>query len=192
MPTVHEGKESLLNSFSCKCSHSLPCFCPSWWRPEKRSTHPAFSCQHIHPDCGPQRMLIRGKCHRCPREINTHASFSPLFSQDVRFRDTLWKAWYRFCWKVFFSQLSEGGKKKKNQAHPLRLAPRFQAKQTGGFLFPQWGSSAAVSAGRLWPRETRWVLQEIKLVISICYIYNILRIKDTINTYKHSALCIFY
>lgn len=133
MPTVHEGKESILNSFSCKCNHSLPCFCPSWWRPEKRSTHPAFSCQRIHPDCGPQRMLIRGKCHRCPREINTHASFSPLFSQDVRFRDTLWKAWYRFCWKVFFSQLSEGGKKKKIK-RTLSDWPRvFRPNKRGAF-----------------------------------------------------------
>lgn len=135
MPTVHEGKESILNSFSCKCNHSLPCFCPSWWRPEKRSTHPAFSCQRIHPDYGPQRMLIRGKCHRCPREINTHASFSPLFSQDVRFRDTLWKAWYRFCWKVFFSQLSEGGKKKKSSA-PSQIGPAFSGQTNGGLSLP--------------------------------------------------------
>lgn len=32
------------------------------------------------------------------------------------------------------------------------------------------------------------VLQEIKLIISICYTYNILRIKDTINIYQHSML----
>lgn len=191
MLTIHEGKESILNSFSCKCNHSLPCFCPSWWRPEKKQNkHPAFSCWHVYPDCGSQRMLIRGKYRRCPQEINAHTVFYPLFSQDVRVRDTLWKAWYRFCWKIFFSQLSEPGVGwgEENQTHPLGLALRFRAKQTGRFLFPQWGSSAAVSAGRLWPRETRSPLQEIKLITSICYIYNILRIKDIINIYKHSVL----
>ena len=78
--------------------------------------------------------------------------------------------------------------RKKKQVHTRRLAPFFQAKQTVCFLFPQWGSFAAASASTLCPRETKQVLQEVKLIISICYIYNILRIKDTINIYKHSML----
>lgn len=157
MLTIHEGKESILNSFSCKCNHSLPCFCPSWWRPEKKqSKHPAFSCWHVFPDCGSQRMLIRGKYHRCPQEINAHTAFSPLFSQDVRVHDTLWKAWYRFCWKIFFSQLSGvGGEKIKCTLSdwPCIFGPNkrgaYSSHNEAHLQLSQWAGSGQEKQGTL-------------------------------------------
>lgn len=88
-----------------------------------------------------------------------------------------------FCSKVFFSQLSG----KENQGHPSRLAPFVPVKQTMCFLTYHEGGLQLPQQHAGQEKQSSFS-QEIKLIICICYIYNILRIKYTINIYKHSML----
>lgn len=61
-----------------------------------------------------------------------------------------------------------------------------------GYIFnglprPQWGTGTCLCNTLSQEQPSRF-LQEMKLIISICHIHNILGIKYTINIYKHSML----